>query len=211
MRSSKTDGRRERGARSREAIVHRAAQLASLDGFGVLTIGRLATDLGMSKAGVHALFGSKEALHLATIDAAFEVFKREVVDEALDREPGMQRVEALCFGWLSYARRRIFPGGCFFHVASIEHDAKPGPVRDRLSAARRAWLQLYEKELETAKRLGQLRSHVEPRQLARHLDAVGMAADLDALLLDDPRAFDDAEATLREVLRQARQSGSEAW
>ena len=36
----------------------------------------------MSKSGLFAHFGSKEELQLATIDAAREIFRREVVEPA---------------------------------------------------------------------------------------------------------------------------------
>lgn len=56
--------------------------LASVEGIEGLTLGRLAADLGVSKSGVYAHFGSREQLQLETIDAALEVFGREVVAPA---------------------------------------------------------------------------------------------------------------------------------
>ena len=58
------------GARTRTAILETAADLASVDGLDGLTIGRLATELAMSKSGLFAHFGSKEELQLATIEEA---------------------------------------------------------------------------------------------------------------------------------------------
>jgi hypothetical protein len=43
------DGRRARGEKTRDAILARAVQIASQDGLEGLSIGRLATDLGVSK------------------------------------------------------------------------------------------------------------------------------------------------------------------
>jgi AcrR family transcriptional regulator len=47
---------------TRLSILRRAADIGSVEGLRGITIGRLATDLGMSKAGVVGQFGSKEAL-----------------------------------------------------------------------------------------------------------------------------------------------------
>ena len=58
------------GARTRTAILQTAADLASVDGLDGLSIGRLATELAMSKSGLFAHFGSKEELQLATVEEA---------------------------------------------------------------------------------------------------------------------------------------------
>src|SRR5918994_1852278 len=68
--------------RTREAILDRAVDLASTQGLEGLTIGRLATDLGMSKSGLFGHFGSKEELQLATIQHASQRFVDEVVKPA---------------------------------------------------------------------------------------------------------------------------------
>ena len=75
----KTDGRRARGDRTRQAILDRAVQIASEEGLEGLSIGRLAGELGVSKSGLFAHFGSKTDLQLATVDAAREIFIEEVI------------------------------------------------------------------------------------------------------------------------------------
>ena len=63
---------------------------------------------------VHALFGSKEQLQLATISAArdsFITFITEVVGPAFSStEPGRERLLALCEGYLSYVDRPGWAG-----------------------------------------------------------------------------------------------------
>src|SRR5919201_6814677 len=73
------DGRRARGDRTKQAILARAVQIASEEGLEGLSIGRLAADLGVSKSGLFAHFGSKAELQLATVDFAREVFIDEVI------------------------------------------------------------------------------------------------------------------------------------
>ena len=73
------------GAETRAAILDRAVDLASVDGLEGLTIGRLATDLEMSKSGLFAHFGSKQELQLATIAAAAERFRAAVIEPSLSR------------------------------------------------------------------------------------------------------------------------------
>ncbi len=117
------------GERSRARIVEQAAKLATIEGLEGMSVGRLADATGLPKSTVHALFGSKEQLQLATINAARDSFITEVVGPALSAaEPGRERLLALCEGYLSYVERRVFPGGCFFVAASAEVGAQEGCV-----------------------------------------------------------------------------------
>ena len=88
--------RRQRadGQRSRAAILKGASELATIEGLEGLSIGRLADHIGMSKSGLYAHFGSKQELQLATIDAAQEIFEREVVNPALEQPEGLAQVLA---------------------------------------------------------------------------------------------------------------------
>ena len=78
---------------TRAAIVEHAIDVASLEGLEGLTIGRLAGDMRMSKAGVVGGFGSKEGLQLATLEGAIAVWRREVWDRVEDVEPGLPRLK----------------------------------------------------------------------------------------------------------------------
>ena len=139
------------GDRARARIVEHAARLATIEGLDGLSIGRLAEATGVAKSSVHALFGSKEELQLATISAARENFITEVVGPALaDTSPGRERLLALCEGYLSYVERRVFPGGCFFVAASAEVGAQPGRVHDEVARVQQQWRDLILQEAHAA-------------------------------------------------------------
>ncbi|SHN34559.1 TetR/AcrR family transcriptional regulator [Cryptosporangium aurantiacum] len=194
------DGRIARGAATRREILDHAARVASVDGLTGLSLGRLATDLGLSKSAVFAHFSSTERLHLAVVAAAVDVFRARVVEPALAVEPGRARVEALTGGWLTYSEQRAFPGGCFFLHVGAEFDARPGPVRDALSGARRDWLRLLTGTIRDAVRLGEFAADTDAAQLAFEVDAVAAAANSAALLLDDPQAYERARRAIRARL-----------
>src|SRR5580693_7589587 len=77
-----SDGRRARGMRSRTAVLARSVQMASQHGLEGLTIGALAAGLGVHKSSVHALFGSKQELQLATLAAARTILIDRVIAPA---------------------------------------------------------------------------------------------------------------------------------
>ena len=130
-----------KGERTRQSILDRAVDLASIEGLGGLTIGRLAEELGMSKSGLFAHFGSKEELQLATIESARERFIEHAFRPALKAERGYPRLMAIARAWLAYVKREVFPGGCFFAAASFEFDGRPGLVRDAIASMMNTWIE----------------------------------------------------------------------
>ena len=177
------------GDRARARIVEHAARLASIEGLEGLSIGRLAEVTGVAKSSVHALFGSKEELQLATINAARENFIAEVVGPALAvTPPGRERLLALCEGYLSYVERRVFPGGCFFVAASAELGAQPGRLHDEVARVQQQWRDLLLQEAHAAADRGELSAADEPAQLAFELGVILAGTDIVAILHDDPGA-----------------------
>src|SRR5205809_1967362 len=106
--------RRSDGERSRSAILREAGQLATVEGIGGLSIGRLAEAVGMSKSGLFAHFGSKEELQLATIEAATALYDEQVVDPALAAPTGIERLNGLVENFMQHVEAGVYPGGCFF-------------------------------------------------------------------------------------------------
>ena len=191
------DGRRERGRRTRESILTTAVDIASVEGLEGLTIGRLASELGMGKSGLFAHFGSKEELQLATIAAAREIFVAEVVEPARAAERGLPRLAALLEAKLDYLRRGVFRGGCFFDAARLEYDSRhPGPVRDAIFEEFAAWSQLVADLIRSAQRAGHLDPRADPEQLAFELDAIGSAANLRFQINRDAEAFERAQRAI---------------
>jgi AcrR family transcriptional regulator len=191
---------RPKGDRTRSAILVEAARLATVDGLEGLSIGGLATAIGMSKSGLYAHFGSKEDLQLATIASARETFVAEVFVPALAAPQGVERLRAACEAFLSHIERRVFPGGCFFAVAAAGTGARPGAVRDAVSAQQRDWLQLLERLARKAMAVGELESGVDPTQLAFELNAILVSASSTFVLQGDASVLDRARAAVRRLL-----------
>jgi AcrR family transcriptional regulator len=188
--------RKRRGqnlARTRDAILDRAVDLASTEGLEGLTIGRLATDLQMSKSGLFGHFGSKEELQLASIEVASTRFVAEVIQPTLAEPEGAPRLRALARSYLDYLERGVFAGGCFFAAASIEFDDRPGPVGDRIRDAIAAWMGYLEGQARAA-------GADDPKLLAFEFHALAQGANSAFRLFGDPRAFERARKAIEAVL-----------
>jgi AcrR family transcriptional regulator len=192
---------REVAAMTRASVLNRAAALGSIEGLERLSIGRLASELGLSKSGVIGHFESKEDLQLATVAEAVMRFRAEIWEPISDREPGLARLRALMDAWLSYLDREVFPGGCFLTAASFEFDGRPGAVRAAIADAWRRWLALIEMDAAVAQTRGELDTDLTPRQIAYQLHASVGEANWAKQLLGAPDALDLSRAAISRLLR----------
>lgn len=201
LKTPVVDGRRLRGNASRRAILAEAVDLATTWGLEGLSIGRLAEEVGASKSGVVALFGSKLDLQLATIAAAREIFISNVIEPVLRQPRGTKRLWALCQIWLRYSRTRIFTGGCFFRATAAEVTSQSGPLRDTLLTIDEEWIAFVERcVLLAADELPQLDN---PKVLSFELIALMDAANRGSLLHGNDEPYRLAEISMRRLLTAA--------
>jgi len=182
-----------KGAETRAAILDRAVDLASIEGLGGLTIGRLAAELKMSKSGLFAHFGSKQELQLATVDAAAHRFAVAVIEPALSARDGVPRLRAMADSYLAHLDGGAYSGGCFWAATSAEYDDRPGPVRDAIAAALDAWLGELERQAGVA-------GSAQPARFAFELYAVVMGANSRFRLSGDRRVFGYARDAIDRLL-----------
>ena len=197
-----TEQRRLRsdGERSRRKILRAAANLATIEGLEGISIGNLASHIGMSKSGLYAHFGSKEQLQLATIDAALEIFNEDVVEPAQESADPLDRLRTLYDRFLDHVERRVFPGGCFFASAESELGMQEGPIKDRVAAIQRAWSASVVQLVREAQASGSLPRDDDPAQVAFELDAYGMMGNVGFVLHDDPEYLRHARAAIKRRL-----------
>jgi AcrR family transcriptional regulator len=187
-------------AETRAAVTRAAVDRASVEGLEGLTIGGLADEAEMRKSSVFSLFGSKEELQRATLEAAIEQFRTEVWATVADERPGLPRLLALCDSWLDYHRREVMPGGCFLTTATIEYDARPGTLRDAIAQTMKQWLGVLEREATVAIEAGDLPPDTDPADVAFQLNALAAAASYGFQLWRDPEVFARARRSMRGVL-----------
>ncbi|MFF8595319.1 TetR/AcrR family transcriptional regulator [Streptomyces sp. NPDC015220] len=196
-----TDGRIARGNQTRQLILRRTVEIASVEGLEGLSLGRLASELNLSKSGVFALFGSKEDLQLATVRAAIKIYLEHVVQPARELAPGVGRLWRVCADWLTYSRERVFPGGCFFYSVLAEYDAREGKVHDTLAATRTNWLDYLDQTVREAQRAGEIEADIDVAQLVFELVALLEMANAESILHDTFTSYDKAAKAILSRLR----------
>jgi AcrR family transcriptional regulator len=194
---------RSDGLRSRQTILRTAANLATVDGLEGITIGNLATHIGMSKSGLYAHFGSKEELQLATVDTASEIFAAEVIEPTESIADPLEQLRAIVDRFLSHLERRVFQGGCFFASVEIEFGTRPGSVQDKIKAAQQAWMEHLERLIREAQAAGSLDPAEDPAQLAFELDSYMLMGNTGFVLHDDPTHLERARAAIDRRLSES--------
>ncbi len=200
-RSDKTAGSqqgRSKGETTREAILRTAADLASVEGLGGVSIGALAKAVGMSKGGLHAHFGSKLELQRATIEMAHEILHRAVIEPTMTAVPGLGRLWTICDGYIAYAEA---DGGGFFEKATAGSGDENGALRDRLAAIHRGLIGRFADCVHEAQAKGELEAGADPHQLAFELTAFMRAASALYRLDDDRGHFARARFAIAQRLR----------
>jgi AcrR family transcriptional regulator len=184
-------------AETRSEVTQAAVERASVEG---LTLGRLADEARMRTSSVFSLFGSKQELQLAALEGAVEQFTDEVWGPVAGERPGLPRLLALCDRWLAYHERGAMPGGCFLTTATVEYDARPGPLRDAVARTMQRWFGVLEREVATAIEAGDLPADTNERDVAFQLNAMAAAASYGFQLSRDPEVFAVARRSMRTAL-----------
>ena len=194
---------RSDGERSRSTILNEAARLATVEGIGGLSLGRLADAVGMSKSGLFAHFGSKEELQLATIETANSIFDEQVLEPAAKASSGIERLRTLLGSYLSYVESGIFPGGCFFASVLVEVSMQPGAVRDRLVAFLDDWLGRLQEAVREAQREGTIDKREDPAQLVFELEAALLLANTEYAVTQSAEAVKRGRKAIDRRLKEA--------
>ncbi|RAN82014.1 TetR family transcriptional regulator [Bacillus sp. SRB_336] len=173
-------------ASTRETILDHAYALARRDGLEGLSIGTLATDVGMSKSGVFAHFGSREDLQLAVLDTGRLRFMARVLIPALKQPRGLPRLRAIVANWFEWSREH--QSGCVLLSAASEYDGRDGALHDGVVHQQAGWRGELQKAVDQAVQAGHLGPRTDAAQLAFEIYALMLGLHHDGGLF----GFDEA-------------------
>jgi AcrR family transcriptional regulator len=193
-----------KGEQTRQEIVQHAVDTVAKDGFGGISIGALARDLGLSKSGLFAHFRSKEQLQLAVLAAAEHRFVERVVRPALQEPRGAPRVHALFGRWLRYATLdHETEGGCIFVGAATELDDSEGTLRDAAVRAQDDWIATLARAARIAVEERHFRSDLDCDLFAFEAYGILLGRHLYTRFLRHPQAPEFTVRALQALLRRA--------
>ncbi len=184
---------------TRAMILQAGLGLASQKGLEGLSVGALAEATGLSKSGLFAHFGSREALQLAVLDEYHQRFAASVFLPALRQPRGVPRLAALFEGWVQRASAEV-DAGCLYIGGAVEFDDRPGPVRDALVAMVQVWRSALQRAIQLAIEAGHLQPQADVAQWLFDLQGLILALHHDARFLRLPGTPDRALAGFNRLL-----------
>ena len=164
-----------KGSRTRSRILGAAVETACTHGFNGLNLQPLAERVGLTKSGLYAHFGSKDALQLAALEHAAALFQHTVVAPAKTAAAGLPRLRGVFERWLAWPGGAGLPGHCPFFAAAVEFGDREGPVRERLMRLFRDFREVLEQLVASSVRHRHLAPGTVPSQLVHELVALRYA------------------------------------
>jgi AcrR family transcriptional regulator len=193
-----------KGERTRKGIIDQAFLIAADQGLEGVTLGSLAAKTGLSKSGLFAHFKSKEALQLDLLEDIVSRYTASVVVPALQTPRGERRVRALMERKIHWVIHNHPNCGCVFMALAHEYDDRPGPVRDRVTEAHRAWHDTIRRVTQTAVEKGDFRADLDPDLFAYEFLGIEMAFQHSLKLLADPLAERQVQIAFENLITRSR-------
>ena len=147
------------GRATRDRILDAGLNLLSTSGFAGVTIGLLASQVGMSKSGLFAHFKSKEDIDIALLEQMVVVAHKNVVVPAMRAQQGLSRLTALVENWFGWSTKAGLVGGC--PAGMFELDDLEGPVREKLLELEKQWNETLKQFIAESIAAGDLRKDLD--------------------------------------------------
>lgn len=189
-----------KGNDTRDRILSFALARTARSGLNSVTMGSSASDLGMSKSGFFAHFGSKEALQLAVMEKAIDRFRLQVVEPGLRHQKPRQRLDALLDGYIAWMAGDDELAGCPFALVAQEFRDCPGPVRDALVDAQQSWRALLTATISVAKEDGSVARTASSAQIAFELIGAILSYQFAQAVLGEEGSSLRVSAAIKHIL-----------
>lgn len=188
---------------TRERILQSGLNLVSGVGLSGVTLGVLASEIGLSKSGLFAHFKSREALQIALLRQMAKTANAVVVAPIMRRPAGLTRLIALVENWLGWTVRAGLSGGCPVAAALFELDDVDGQVRAEVLLMERRWRRLLGQLVGEAILAGDLNADVDPDQFVWELCGLYLSHHVSLRFLKDPQADEWASRAFDALLRRS--------
>lgn len=192
-----------KGRQTRQEILRHALREASKIGLESLSIGTLAKDIGMSKSGLFAHFGSKEGLQIAVLQHGAQRFIQAVMLPTISHPRGLARIHALTENWLAWTEGVVDGGGCVFVSSTFEFDDRSGPVRDTIVVLMQQLEDNLRRCAAIAVEAGDLRADLDIDAFAFHWHSLLIGHHVHARLFRKHNARERVHAALNVLLLTA--------
>ncbi|WP_456447001.1 TetR/AcrR family transcriptional regulator [Thiolapillus sp.] len=194
----------EKAQATREKIIAAATELFYRNGYHATGLDKVIRQAGVTKGNFYYHFPSKEALAIATLDWQYKRWSAEIREQVLSRCNNTLETLLNLLDYMAGRQKKQHQEGqilgCYFGNFALELSSVSPAVRDRVNTVFASYVELIEKLLFHARKKGQIRESLDPKQLA----SVILGQIEGAILLDKarhhPGNFDQSIEFIRQYL-----------
>jgi AcrR family transcriptional regulator len=195
------DAKTSKSELTRTAIIGAALDLAAEQGLEAITLQAVADRVGLSKSGVFARVGSREALQSAVIEEYDRRFLADVFVPAMQVSKGLPRLNAMVRRWIERAQIVEANTGCIYVAGAFELDDRDGVLREQLLRGVLGWRAALRRVVVQAIEAGDLLEDADPDDLVAAIYGMMVGMIHDARFVRDPRAADHAHSAYERLIR----------
>jgi TetR/AcrR family transcriptional regulator, transcriptional repressor for nem operon len=189
----------EKGIRTRERVLAGAKEIFHRHGFSGTSINDLIRETGVKKGNLYHYFSSKEEMGLEALNLAREDFSAFLEKSLQGDRPSAQltnHFEAI----VRYHQDRNLAGGCIFGNTALEMSDRNDKYRAVIQAVFEEWRRRIREVLERAVRSGEVRTGIDPEEMAQHVVATVEGGIMLARASRNPKTLKECLATLSGFL-----------
>lgn len=168
---------------TRQSIIETALIQSSRVGLEGISLGGIASAVGMSKSGLFAHFKSKEAVQLAVLEEAISSFRDRVIGPAQEKPEGLDRLRAYFDLYLDWIAGENAKFTCPFTTFVQEYDDRPGTIQTLLVKSQKRWRRLLAEEVSRAMDKGVISRAINPNQISFELIGAALSFQVSFNLL----------------------------
>ncbi len=199
-----------KGERTRRRILERSAPMFNTRGYSGTSVGDVAREAQLEKAGIYNHFSGKEDLALAVFDFSTGIMRRRYEAALADKKGALEKLLAFAGVLSGLIDDPPVAGGCPVLNTAVEADDANPALKERAARAATDWLRLVGSIVKEGVASGELRADADPREAASVVVATLEGALMLGKLLDDPEHVRRAEGHvvryLRSLTREPRSS-----
>ncbi|MEL6458231.1 MAG: TetR/AcrR family transcriptional regulator [Cyanobacteria bacterium J06641_2] len=174
-----------KGEETKERILHKAAALFNTRGYAGASISDIMQVTGLKKGGIYNHFQSKDDLALQAFEYAVELIKQRYRGALKNKRHAVERLQGIISVFQDNIDNPVVEGGCPLMNTAIESDDSHPVLRKRAQLVMDDWRNMVCRVLEKGIARNEIRSDVNPDEVATVMITLLEGAVMMSKLYDD--------------------------
>ncbi|MBV6626691.1 MAG: TetR/AcrR family transcriptional regulator [Rivularia sp. (in: Bacteria)] len=174
-----------KGKETKERILHQAATLFNTRGYAGASISDIMQVTGLKKGGIYNHFQSKDDLALQAFEYAVGLIKQRYRGALKNKRHAVERLQGIIGVFQDNIDNPVVEGGCPLMNTAIESDDSHPILRNRARMVMDDWRDMVRRVLEKGISRGEIRSDVNPDEVATVMITLLEGAVMMSKLYDD--------------------------